>query len=136
MGHRRRHLDHQQRQLARARRRRQSRENQYNIATLRTPLPQNNSYLFDLQPYFQATHVPAYPSLGWYTSGSTFGVALLTNYDIGGGFNLGGRLEYISSTGSTATAPNLLYGPGSGAFSFTLTPAYQWKYFFARAEFS
>ncbi len=118
-----------------------------NISTLRTPLPQSNSYLFDLiytynndpwivQPYFQATHVPAYPSLGWYTPGSTFGFALLTNYDIGGGFNLGGRLEYIGSTGSTATAPNLLYGPGSGAFSFTLTPAYQWKYFFARAEFS
>jgi hypothetical protein len=117
------------------------------ISTLRTPLPQSNSYLFDLiytynndpwivQPYFQATHVPACPSLGWSTAASTFGVALLTNYDIGGGFNLGGRLEYIGSTGSTPTAPNLLYGPGSGAFSFTLTPAYQWKYFFARAEFS
>jgi Putative beta-barrel porin-2, OmpL-like. bbp2 len=117
------------------------------ISTLRTPLPQSNSYLFDLiytynndpwivQPYFQATHVPAYASLGWSTAGSTFGVALLTNYDIGGGFNLGGRLEYIGSTGSAPTAPNLLYGPGSGAFSLTLTPAYQWKYFFARAEFS
>jgi hypothetical protein len=118
-----------------------------NVSTLRTPSPQNNSYLFDLiytynndpwivQPYFQATHVPGNASLGWSTSASTFGIALLTNYNLGGGFNLAGRLEYISSTGSLATAPNLLYGPGSGAFSFTLTPAYQWKYFFARAEFS
>ncbi len=117
------------------------------ISTLRTPVAQNNSYIFNLiytynndpwiiQPWFQATHVPAYPSLGFSTAASTFGVALLTNYDIGGGFNLGGRLEYISSTGSTPTAPDLLYGPGSGAFSFTLTPTYQWKYFFARAEFS
>ncbi len=49
---------------------------------------------------------------------------------------MGGRLEYIASTGSTATAPDLLYGPGSGAFSITLTPTYQWNYYIARAEFS
>jgi hypothetical protein len=118
-----------------------------NVSTLRTPPAQSNSYLFDLiytynndpwivQPYFQATHVPAYADLGWSSAGSTFGIALLTNYNFGGGFNLGGRIEYISSTGGTATAPNLLYGPGSGAFSLTLTPSFQWKYFFARAEFS
>jgi hypothetical protein len=117
------------------------------VSTLRTPLPQSNSYIFNLiytynndpwivQPYFQANHVPGNASLGWTDGASTFGVALLTNYDLGGGFNLGGRLEYIASTGSTATSPNLLYGPGSGAFSFTLTPAFQWKYYFARAEFS
>ena len=63
-------------------------------------------------------------------------MALLGNYDLGGGFNLGRRLEYISSTGSVATAPNLLYGPGSGAFSFTLTPCFQWTYYFASADFS
>jgi hypothetical protein len=117
------------------------------IATLRTPLPQSNSQIYNLiytyiadpwiiQPYFQATHVPAQPSLGWTTTANTFGMAVLGNYDLGGGFNLGGRLEYISSTGRVATAPNLLYGPGSGAFSFTLTPCFQWSYFFARADFS
>jgi hypothetical protein len=118
-----------------------------NVSTLRTPLPQNNSQIYNLiytynndpwiiQPYFQATHIPAEPSLGWTDGSSTFGVALLSNYDLGSGFNLGGRLEYISSTGSKIHSPSLLYGPGSGAFSFTLTPAYQWKYYFARAEFS
>jgi hypothetical protein len=117
------------------------------IATLRTPLPQNNSQIYNLiytyiadpwiiQPYVQVTHVPAQPSLGWTTAASTFGVAVLGNYDLGDGFNLGGRLEYINSTGNVATAPNLLYGPGSGAFSFTLTPCFQWSYYFARAEFS
>jgi putative OmpL-like beta-barrel porin-2 len=54
------------------------------------------------------------------------------NYDLGAGFNLGGRVEYLGTTGSN----NLLFGPGSGAFSFTFTPTYQWSYYFARAEFS
>jgi hypothetical protein len=45
--------------------------------------------------------------------------------------------EYISSTGSEADGgPNLLYGPGSNAWSITVTPTYQYKIFFARAEFS
>jgi Putative beta-barrel porin-2, OmpL-like. bbp2 len=33
-------------------------------------------------------------------------------------------------------APNLLYGPGTKAFSFTLTPTYRYKRFFARIELS
>ena len=113
-----------------------------NIATLRSPLLLNNSQIYDLiytynsdpwivQPYFQATHVPTNLSL-YGPSASTFGGAVLVNYDLGSGFNLGGRLEYIGTTGSN----NLLYGPGSGAFSFTFTPTYQYKYYFARAEFS
>jgi len=53
------------------------------------------------------------------------------------GFSLPLRFEYIASTGSAANgAANLLYGPGSKAWSITLTPTYQYKIFFARAEFS
>jgi hypothetical protein len=114
-----------------------------NVNTLRTPLLQNNSEIYNLvytynsdpwiiQPYFQATHVPTNNGIGITSSASTFGAALLANYNFGDGINLGGRVEYIGTTGNN----NLLYGPGSGAFSFTLTPAYQYKYFFARAEFS
>jgi hypothetical protein len=112
------------------------------INTLRTPILQNNSSIYNLiytynadpwiiQPYFQATHVPA--NFGLYgPSASTFGGALLVNYDVGAGFNLGGRLEYIGTTGNN----NLLYGPGSGAFSLTFTPTYQYRYFFTRGEVS
>jgi Putative beta-barrel porin-2, OmpL-like. bbp2 len=114
-----------------------------NINTLRTPLLQNNSQIYNLiytynsdpwiiQPYFQATHVPTNHKIGIDTSASTFGAALLVNYDLGSGFNLGGRVEYIGTSGDN----NLLYGPGSGAFSFTFTPTYQYQYFFARGEFS
>jgi hypothetical protein len=112
------------------------------LSTLRTPDTLNNSQIYNLiytynsdpwiiQPYFQATHIPTNLVL-YGPSASTFGGAVLVNYDLGSGFNLGGRLEYIGTTGSN----NLLYGPGSGAFSFTITPTYQWKYYFARAEFS
>lgn len=114
-----------------------------NINTLRTPLLQNNSQIYNLiytynsdpwiiQPYFQATHVPVNNKIGISSSASTFGAALLVNYDVGAGFNLGGRVEYIGTTGNN----NLLYGPGSGAFSLSFTPTFQYQYFFARGEVS
>jgi hypothetical protein len=111
------------------------------INTLRTPILQNNSAIYNLiytynndpwiiQPYFQASHVQGNDFYG--PGAATFGGALLVNYDVGAGFNLGGRVEYIGTTGSG----NLLYGSGSGAFSFTFTPTYQYKYWFARGEVS
>lgn len=124
-------------------------------ATLATPLFQNNSTLVTLvytynaapwtiTPYFQFTNVPgnSSPPFNTFSSASTYGGAILANYSFGEGSFLPGfsipiRFEYISSTGSTANgAPNLLYGPGSNAWSITLTPTYQYRIFFARAEFS
>lgn len=122
-------------------------------ATLATPLFQNNETIlnviytynaapFTITPYFQFTHVPAASSIGAFTSASTYGGAILANYSFGDdsplpGFSVPIRFEYIASTGSFANgAPNLLYGPGSNAWSVTLTPTYQYKIFFARAEVS
>jgi len=122
-------------------------------ATLATPLFQNNSTLLTLvytynsapwtiTPYFQYTNVPAASSIGAFTSASTYGGAILANYSFAEDSPLPGvsipiRFEYLSSTGNAANgAPNLLYGPGSNAWSITLTPTYQYKIFFARAEFS
>jgi len=122
-------------------------------ATLATPLFQNNSTLFTLvytynsapwtiTPYFQYTHVPAASSIGAFTSAATYGGAILANYSFGDdsplpGFSVPIRFEYISSTGNAASGtPNLLYGPGSNAWSVTLTPTYQYKIYFARAEIS
>jgi hypothetical protein len=128
------------------------------VSTSATPLFQNNEQLYNLiythtagpwtfQPYLQYTHVPALPEFGAPKSASTTGVALLMNYNFDSdatpadwrvaGFNLPVRVEYISSTGNaTDGAPNLMYGPGSKAWSLTVTPTYQYKIFFARAEFS
>jgi Putative beta-barrel porin-2, OmpL-like. bbp2 len=112
------------------------------VNTLRTPILQSNSQIYDLiytynsdpwiiQPYFQATHVPTNTGL-YGPSASSFGGALLINYDVGAGVNLGGRVEYMGTTGNN----NLLLGPGSGAFSLTFTPTYQYRYFFLRGEVS
>ncbi|MBO0737861.1 MAG: outer membrane beta-barrel protein [Alphaproteobacteria bacterium] len=118
-----------------------------------TPLFQNNETLFTLvynytaapwtiTPYFQYTHVPAASTIGAFSSAATYGGAILASYSFSedsplSGFSLPIRFEYISSIGSLASgSPNLLYGPGSNAWSVTLTPTYQYQIFFARAEFS
>lgn len=117
-------------------------------ATLATPLAQNNSMMIDLiytynnapwtiTPYLQFTNVPADAVLGFGHDASTFGGAVLANYAINDNVNLAGRWEYISSTGNLANgAANLLYGPGSSAFSFTMTPTWQDGIYFLRADTS
>jgi hypothetical protein len=115
-------------------------------ATLKTPLFQNNGELFNLiytyssapwtiTPYFQYTHVKSQPGLGLTNDASTYGGAILVNYAFNDNVSLSGRAEYIGSSGNSLS-PNLLYGPGSNAFSFTLTPTYQIGTFFIRVDAS
>jgi len=128
------------------------------VSTLATPVFLNNEQIYNviythtsgawtIQPYVQYTHVPAVPEIGALHEASTLGAAVLANYTFDGkstvgglslhGFSLPVRVEYISSTGSVLNgAPNLMYGPGSKAWSVTVTPTYQLNSFFARAEFS
>jgi len=113
-----------------------------------TPLYQNNSEILNLiytytaspwtiTPYLQYTHVPSSAELGLAHSGETYGAAVLATYNLSPNWNLAGRIEYINSTGNAAEgAPNLLYGQGSKAWSFTVTPTYQYKVFFIRPEAS
>lgn len=116
--------------------------------TLATPLAQDNSRIVNLgyshldgpwtiAPSLQYSYVPSSSHLGIVHSASTAGASLLANYAVNSNFSVAGRVEYISSTGSVADgAPNLLYGPGSKAWSLTLTPTYQNKLLFVRAELS
>jgi hypothetical protein len=114
-----------------------------------TPLFQNNSSVYNLlytytkgnvtiTPYYQYTNVKSNPTIGIPVGAHTNGGALLSNYNFKHGVSLAGRLEYIKSNGSGATGEaNLLgYGPGTGAFSFTLTPTYAKDGFFVRGDFS
>ena len=113
-----------------------------------TPVLLNNSQMYNIiytynsspwivQPYFQFTIVPHHPNLGVFRTTSTSGGAILASYALTDHFSLAGRIEGISLSGNANDgSANLLYGPGSEAWSITLTPTYQYKQFFARAEAS
>lgn len=114
--------------------------------TLRTPLFQNNSSIYNViytynkapltvTPYVQYSHVDKNAQLGIAQSADTWGVGLLANYAFTAMFNLAGRFEYIGTNGKASDgAPNLLYGPGSDAYSFTVTPTFIFDKFFVRGE--
>ena len=113
-----------------------------------TPVTLNNGEIYNLilthtagpwtiQPYLQYSKVHQESQLGIVHGASTFGAALLAKYSFTPTISVTGRGEYISSTGSLANgAPSLLYGPGSKAWSATLTPTYQKGIFFLRGELS
>lgn len=113
-----------------------------------TPLYQNNGGIYNLiytynaspfiiQPYFQWGWIPHNSDIGVFKATSTLGGAILASYQVAEHFFLAGRAEFIGSTGnSTDGSVNLMYGPGSQAYSLTLTPTYQYKQFFVRPEVS
>jgi hypothetical protein len=115
-----------------------------------TPIPQNNDRQLDnvaysftanawlAQAYVQYAETKSGAHLGFSRSASTWGAGLLANYAVPNTkMNLAGRVEYVASSGTDGDgSPDLLYGPGSRAFSMTLTPTYQSGVFFIRAEVS
>lgn len=113
-----------------------------------TPVVQNNGQLYNIiytynaspltiTPYFQWSYIPKNDKIGVLKSTSTVGGAILASYALTEHFSVAGRGEYIGSSGnSTDGSANLLYGPGSSAWSLTLTPTYQYKGFFVRGEVS
>src|SRR5580704_10257584 len=97
---------------------------QTKFQNLATPV-QNNGSIYNViytytkgpwivQPYFQYTDVPTNLKIGITNGASTSGEAILLSHAFKHGFSLGGRWEYISSSGSAAQkSVNLMYGPGS-----------------------
>jgi hypothetical protein len=114
---------------------------------LATPV-QNNGGIYDVvytytkghwvvQPYFQFNIVPANQAVGIAQGASATGGAVLVTYNFPHHFSLAARAESLTTTGTPAgAAVNLLYGPGSAAWSATLTPTFQDHAFFLRGEFS
>jgi hypothetical protein len=90
-----------------------------------------------VQPYFQYTDIPSDRKAGVLHGAATRGGALLVTYNSKHHLSLSGRGEYISSTGTASEqAVNLLFGPGSAGWSFTVTPTFQDHDFFIRGEFA
>jgi hypothetical protein len=90
------------------------------------------------QAYFQYADTGNATAIGLGKDTSSTGVGVLVNYAVpNSSWNLSARFENISSSGSpTDGSANLLYGPGSTAWSFTFTPTYQVGVLFTRAEVS
>lgn len=85
-------------------------------------------------PYVQYTNVSSFTFDDFTAPAtSTWGGAILANYAFNPNWSLGGRIEYISQNNGYDPA---LYGQSSSAWSFTITPTYQYKLLFARADFS
>jgi Putative beta-barrel porin-2, OmpL-like. bbp2 len=117
-----------------------------NKSSFTTPITLNNGQLYFLswthtdgpwtiQPYVQLEHVTSNSAVNILQGASTYGAAVLGKYSFNEQVALAGRAEWIKSNGTLSDgAPSLLYGPGSGAWSLTLTPTWQKGVFFARAE--
>jgi hypothetical protein len=118
---------------------------QTKFQTAATPV-QNNSMMHTViytytkgawivQPYYQWSDVPTNAKVGVVKGATTNGFAFTASRAFKSGFALPARFEYIASSGSVASkSVNLIFGPGSSATSFTLTPTYQKGGFFARAD--
>ena len=92
-----------------------------------------------VSPYLQYIVSPASTQLGYAHANDSFGAAVLADYSFTRTFSLGARFEYITSSGADNVSANnnlLGYGPGSRAWTFTLTPTWQAGGLFARAEIS
>ena len=95
-----------------------------------------------INPYLQYTHTPSSNYYG-YSGVDSWGAALLVNYAFDSKSKLSGvsipiRIEYQSSQGSSNSPaqPDIEFAPGAKTWSFTVTPTYQFKQYFIRAEFS
>ncbi|MHB8254411.1 MAG: outer membrane beta-barrel protein [Acidiferrobacter sp.] len=96
-----------------------------------------------LSPYLQYIYAPTSAKLGagYAHSDHVLGAAFLANYHFTPMWSMAGRAEYEKSTGNPADTNGgnnnlLFYGPGSSAWSLTVTPTYQDKGFFTRVELS
>lgn len=118
------------------------------VNTYATPLLQNNSSIFNLiysyahgpwivTPYLQLTDVGRDERLGIAQGASTYGGAVLASYAFTDHFALAGRAEYEQQTGTRGSGTtSLLYGPGSAAASFTVTPTFTFDRFVLRGEYA
>lgn len=85
-----------------------------------------------INPYVQYQRVDANAALGL-AEGDAWGIGLLASYKVSPAFSVAGRVEYETSSGSDSL---LIYGPGSKAWSATVTPIWQHDLLFVRGDLS
>ena len=111
----------------------------FNNQTIYNLMYTHTAGAWTLNPYLQYTSRATLPHIGITHKETSFGAALLVNYAFDAKSKLAGvslpfRVEYLTTNGSSFNAANLLFAPGSNAWSFTFTPTYQYKNYFIRGE--
>jgi hypothetical protein len=99
----------------------------------------NVSGAWTFQPILQYTKVNKDTGDNVSASGHTVGGSLIVNYDFNENYSLAARGEYVKESGKADNGGIGLLGYGTTApkaYSFTLTPTYKQKSFFARADLS
>lgn len=87
-----------------------------------------------ISPYFQYVTTP---SIEGSKESNVWSGAILASYSFDDNWKIAARGEYEASSGNPLTTFDLTgYGAGSNAWSITVTPTYQWKVFYARADVS
>lgn len=93
-----------------------------------------------LAPYVLLVQSPKSKALGYTNSESAYGIVLITTYSLGRAWSVAGRVEDIANQSAVNDlSPNadlVGYGPGCGAWTFTLTPTYRYRQLLIRAEVS
>ncbi|HME82271.1 MAG TPA: outer membrane beta-barrel protein [Candidatus Eremiobacteraceae bacterium] len=93
-----------------------------------------------IAPYVLWAHSPSAPGLGYTSSESAFGAAVLADMNFSSKWSTALRYETLhnsSMPGATSLNADLVgYGPGSGVNTLTLTPEWKDGPVFARVDFS
>jgi hypothetical protein len=119
---------------------------QTGYSTNATPLAQNNSTMYaGVYTYtkgtwvatatYQYSNIPTNTKIGIVKGANTNGFGAYLSKSFKSGFGLPVRFEYLEQSGKVnGPDVSLLYGPGSSAFSFTVTPTYQKGGFYFRTD--
>jgi len=93
-----------------------------------------------LTPYLLWVRSPKSAAAAFVNDESAFFASALADFSFTDAFSIGARFESAqngsSPLDSSSNADFIGYGPGSNATTYTLTPQYKTKHFFARAEWS
>lgn len=95
---------------------------------------------WNFQPYVLLVQSPRSDALGYTNTENAYGVVFISTWTMTQNWSLATRIEDIANESAIQDrSPNadlVGYGPGSGAWTFTLTPTYQQKNFLVRADLS
>jgi hypothetical protein len=115
-------------------------------STNTAPLAQNNSTMYaGIYTYtkgtwvatgtYQYSNIPTNAKIGIPKGATTNGFGAYLSKSFKSGFALPIRFEYLEQSGKVnGSEVNLLYGPGSSAWTFTATPTYQKGGFYFRSD--